>query len=370
MRRFSAIILITFLIIPVIQASVAGGCTTFVLQGDDILLYGRNLDWCTGTGLIIINPRNLQKVALVPQGSTPAQWVSRYGSVTFNQVGRELPYGGINEVGLVVEQMSLPGTIYPAPDDRACILATQWIQYQLDNFTTVDEVIASDLALRIMNSFARFHFLVCDRTGRSAAIEFLNGHRVIYAGDALPVPALANSTYEASLAAYQSGSEAPDSSIHRFLIAARLIGEFGPETGRGPVDYAFDILAAVSQGQMTKWSIVYDISGGEIHFKVFETPVVQGEQKIFLRAPGVAAVKTINLRSIDFDAIEQARVLPLECEGEGSQNDRFLDYTTAINRESVFESIRFMKIWGIPLDISHEGMEKLARYPESLQLIR
>jgi len=29
------------------------------------------------------------------------------GSVTFNQVGRDLPYGGINEAGLVVEHMTL-----------------------------------------------------------------------------------------------------------------------------------------------------------------------------------------------------------------------------------------------------------------------
>ena len=34
---------------------------------------------------------------------TPASWVSKYGSVTFNQYGRELPTGGMNEAGLVVE---------------------------------------------------------------------------------------------------------------------------------------------------------------------------------------------------------------------------------------------------------------------------
>lgn len=64
-------------------------CTTFVLHQGNRLVFGRNLDWPTGTGLVMVNPRNLEKVALVDPSEKPANWVSKFGSITFNQVGRD-----------------------------------------------------------------------------------------------------------------------------------------------------------------------------------------------------------------------------------------------------------------------------------------
>ena len=50
-----------------------------------------------------------------------ATWTAQYGSITFNQYGRELPTGGINEAGLVVESMALSEARYPEPDHRPYI---------------------------------------------------------------------------------------------------------------------------------------------------------------------------------------------------------------------------------------------------------
>ena len=100
-------------------------CTTFVLRTDKGLVFGRNLDWITGTGLVLTNPRNLEKIALVDPSEKAIKWVSRFGSITFNQVGRELPYGGMNESGLIVEHMTLDETIYPSKDNRYAIGACQ-----------------------------------------------------------------------------------------------------------------------------------------------------------------------------------------------------------------------------------------------------
>jgi choloylglycine hydrolase len=370
MRSAKTIILLLLPIILIAHTSAAYGCTTFVLRKDHILLFGRNLDWCTGTGLVIINPRHLQKVALAPADGNPAQWVSKYGSITFNQIGRELPYGGFNEAGLIVEHMTLDQTTYPAADDRATIQATQWIQYQLDNHATVDGVIASDSTLRIAESFSKFHFLVCDQSGRAATIEFLDGRMVPHFGDELPVPVLANSTYEASLDAHRSGEKAPDPSIYHFMTAARMVRDFDPVTNRDPIDYAFNILSSVSQGPQTKWSIVYDIPNEEIHIKVFETPLIQGDHKIFFRAPGVAHVKTIDMKAIDYETLETAQVLALDFDGEGCQNNRFIDYTTSINRESILQAFRFMQAWGVPISVSDEDLVILSKYPESLRVVR
>src|ERR1700746_1722576 len=76
-------------------------CTTFVLQGDGRIYFGRNLDWHWENGLVFVNQRNIGKMAVVTPGHAPAKWISKYGSVTFNQFGMELPMGGMNEAGLV-----------------------------------------------------------------------------------------------------------------------------------------------------------------------------------------------------------------------------------------------------------------------------
>ncbi len=96
--------------------------------------------------------------------------------MTFNQHGREIPHGGMNETGLVVQAMMLTETKYPAPDSRPAISRLQWIQYQLDNFSTVKEIIASDSILRISpGGGSGPHFLCIDREGNYVSIEFLDG---------------------------------------------------------------------------------------------------------------------------------------------------------------------------------------------------
>ncbi len=114
-----------------------------------------------------------------------------------DQWGRDFPTGGMNETGLVVETMMLPEGKYPASDSRLRVKSFQWRRYHLDNHSTVDEVIASDSKIRILpyRNSSTVHFLVSDKTGKCAAIEFLDGKMVVYTGDEMPVTALSNSMY-------------------------------------------------------------------------------------------------------------------------------------------------------------------------------
>jgi len=52
----------------------------------------------------------------------------------------EFPLGGMNEAGLIVETMVLEDTQYPSPDSRPEVETLQWVQYQLDNFSTIEAV--------------------------------------------------------------------------------------------------------------------------------------------------------------------------------------------------------------------------------------
>jgi choloylglycine hydrolase len=215
----------------------------------------------------MVNPGNLEKVALVDPSEKPMKWVSKFGSITFNQIGRELPFGGINESGLVVEHMTLDKTVYPAKDNRYAIGALQWIQFQLDNYSTIEEVMASDTLLRIVDANSKIHFLVCDRFGHTTAIEFLNGKMVCHTGKDLPIHALANSTYEESLRCYTNkGDTQSDRSLYNFCTAAHHTDEPNDAAEGSAVDCAFRALHAVSQGLGTKWSIVYDITNMRIYF--------------------------------------------------------------------------------------------------------
>ena len=259
-------------------AASVHACTTFVLEGDGRILFGRNLDWDWANGLVIVNARDVMKRSFVLPGEQPAFWTSKYGSVTFNQFGQDMPYGGMNEKGLVIENMWLDETQYAKPDGRPTINLLQWIQYQLDNCQTVDEVLATDAKLRVdaPNGAATIHYLVCDAKGDCATIEFLNGKMVSHQGSELPDRALANSTYEESLAYAKAHPEAASSlnrpltqpaSLPRFEHAADRVAAFKPKSPQADLNYAFTTLDQVCQPHYTVWQIVYDVAARQIHFR-------------------------------------------------------------------------------------------------------
>ena len=260
-------------VILLFPCSIAYACTTFLLSRDGKFVFGRNYDWITPNGHISTNLRGLVKTSFPQTGGKQITWTSQYGSITFNQYGKEFPTGGMNERGLVVELMWLEGTRYPAADERPAIGVLQWIQYQLDNSATVDDVINSDQVIRITAGGTPLHYLVADAGGQAATIEFLNGKMVVHRGKDLPFPVLTNNRYDESLSLVKPANQEAeasyrDNSLERFIKACNLLDQYRRVPGTAaPVDYAFDILAEVAQGPSTQWSIVYDISAREIHFK-------------------------------------------------------------------------------------------------------
>jgi penicillin V acylase-like amidase (Ntn superfamily) len=275
MRRFAALLLAGFCCLWAGRAALA--CTTFVLQGGDRIYFGRNLDWFWEDGLVLVNPRNVKKTAFVAPEHAAAKWTSKYGSVTFNQMGREMPFGGMNEKGLVVETMWLSDTQYPAGDARPEINMLQWVQFQLDNCSNVAEVIASDKLIRLekMPIRARIHYLVCDAQGDCATVEFLQGAISVHRGEDLPFHALANDDYEPSATylrahpAREGVAEPPieNESLARFCRAAARVSAFKPAKRIFlDVDYAFSTLDQVRDDR-TLWQIVYDVSGRRINYR-------------------------------------------------------------------------------------------------------
>ena len=135
--------IVSVLALLCLSLSQTFACTTFCLKKNGEVLFGKNYDWMIGDGLVFVNKRGVAKVSNEGNLTNPAKWVSKYGSVTFSQYGRENPSGGMNEAGLVIELMWLDETQYPKVDARPTVGTLEWIQYQLDSSATVEEVIAN-----------------------------------------------------------------------------------------------------------------------------------------------------------------------------------------------------------------------------------
>ncbi len=291
-------------------------CTTFCINKDGHIVFGRNYDWVTGGGIVNTNLRGLLKTSMNTGDGGTATWVSKYGSITFNQYGKEFATGGMNEKGLVVELMWLDGTVYPETDNRPALGVLQWVQYQLDNSASVDDVISTDAQVRISKQESTLHYLVADAKGNVATIEFLDGKMVVHKNKELPFPVLTNNTYESSarvakkIIDTKSESTIPDNSLDRFVKACSMVKKINESNINVPLtDYAFSILDQVAQGTFTKWSIVYDITNRTIHFKT-ETN---------------RDIKTVRFGAFDFACTQQSKMFNMNQDAAGDISKRFIN---------------------------------------------
>ena len=318
--RWAAFVLGAILLL----ARDAGACTTFCLKRADGLVFGKNYDFGIGYGMLVVNKRGVAKAALVDPPDRPARWTSRHGSLTFNQFGREFPSGGMNEAGLVVELMWLDSAKYPKRDARPALGVLEWIQYQLDNFATAAEVVANADKIRIA-SRTPLHYLVADRSGSCASIEFLDGSLVAHSGRSLPLPALTNDTYESSVAFVRqrerrglSDRPAGSGSLERFARASSLVRAASGHPSGSPTEDAFHVLESAATPGWTRWSIAYDVTHGKVHYRTLVNP----------------KVRSVSLTTLDFACGTAVRVADVD------GDPVFTDYTRTANRALIEKSYR------------------------------
>lgn len=343
------------LIMFILLTHTVFACTTFTFTGKNgTRVFGRNLDFPVVAGHIQVNYRNMQKTAFVRPPEKALTWVSKYGSISFNQAGREFPYGGMNEAGLVIEQMWLQETSYPEPDKRFGLSELQWIQYQLDNSKTVQEVIDSDSLVRISRTEATttLHFLVSDALGNAATVEFIGGEMIVHQNTDLPYPVLANDSYQNSIdyknsmdsnkavSAHEWTSSSPD----RFLQAARLVEQYSGQ--ENIIDYSFHILQQVSQENSTQWSIVYDITRREIYYKTSQNNTLQ----------------SIKLDRFDFSCKNEPLFADITENRESEKDFRVLTLQKNTEQiEKIINGVEFLKN-----SVPQQAIEAMSEYAQSV----
>jgi penicillin V acylase-like amidase (Ntn superfamily) len=341
----------------------ASACTSFCFRTPDGVFFATNLDLHFGEGHLFVNRRGICKESS-RQGTTgkTAKWVSEYGSVSFNLLGREYAWAGMNEAGLVVSTMALMVSEFPEPDERPPLATPIWVQYVLDTCSSVQEAIQVDSQVRVQDVSPN-HYLVADERGDCAVIEYLDGRFVYYTGEELPIKALANATYGASLAYVERGvlpAFNPGESVERVAAAGETIENFSMDLGVSPVDYALEVLTETVVAPKawwkdwfdepyTRWSIVFDIGRREVHFRTVASP----------------AVKHLSLKGFELSCEAPLLMLDVNAELEGNVEQSFAPYDHDTNVE-VFRD--FCDRYGI--DVSAEDAIELIRFFESFECAR
>jgi penicillin V acylase-like amidase (Ntn superfamily) len=323
------------------QLLVVALCTTFLLERGNERVVGKSYDWNMGQGLVMVNQRGMKKQAL-PMTPHPAAWTSKFSSVTFNQYGRELPNGGMNQAGLVVEVMWLDSSTYPPPDARPTVSELQWIQYQLDNFSTVKEMVEAAQSVRVQLVHGKVHYLACDASGDCAAFEHVDGKMVV----SHPVRALTNDTYADSIAFAKRGPQKGRGSLERF---SRANNAHAPEVRGDLTQAAFGVLDDVSQGPRSVWNIVYD----PVHLTVS------------FRTSDDKRLRWFDFRKLERSCGTPVKLLDLHADVAGDVTQKFVDYSDAANQKLLNESVGPMV-----KQLPPGALEALAKYPSQLECTR
>jgi hypothetical protein len=274
-------------------------CSIIGIRRDGAGLLAGNYDFYYHHGLVITNRRGLLKQALSER--PPAlEWEARFGSVTLNQFGRELPSCGMNEAGLAVHMAQVQDVrCPPLPAEQVRLSELQWVQYQLDRYASVAEAIAGLDEVPLAPVYIDLHYALCDRHGDMAVVECVDGHwRALPAGH--PEGLIMTNHPVATELAWRSGKGKRPSGVsakrfqhlwEQFDALSRGNAASAPEPGL-PADPRLSFLAhclasvrrPMGIGTLLKWLLLrippsytcwrtlYDTARGEIHIRSLRSP--------------------------------------------------------------------------------------------------
>ena len=306
---------------------------SIIIFGDANKKYlAENYDYTLDHGLVAINVKGTHKSTPQQGNRDSLNWMVKYGSITFNQFSLELPVSGMNDVGLTVTLLWHEEGDFGNDSQAYYLNPLQWIQYQLDNFQNVSEVLEGLKKVRPERGPIPLHFAVLDAMGNSLLIEFIKGKTVLHKNTDYPI--MTNNSYATCLVAAQKAfSEKAlmkTDSIGRFnhLYQQALTLDKQPSSKTG-----FNLLDSVSQTPdtdknfpwgseqntqtITAWSIVFD-------------PV---DQSIFLKTHKNTAIRQFDLKVINFEAESHYRVMDIHEGGAGFATNFFSPYTKEKNRQ-------------------------------------
>jgi len=247
-------------------------CSLFAALGDaDNMLYGRNFDWEYSPAVLLFTdpPGGYAAVSMVDIAYLGFEGTKAGTVADLPLIERRallnapfMPFDGMNEHGLVVGMAAVPpGGMHPDPN-KETIGSLMVIRKMLDHASNVDEAVVLLQSYNIdIQGGPPLHYLIADRSGRSALVEFYQGEMVVIPNE---TPwHLATNFLRAS--AGESAEGPVLSKVEGRCWRYDRIGQWLTEArGQLTTQDATDLLAKVSQ-EGTQWSVVYGMSTGDIN---------------------------------------------------------------------------------------------------------
>jgi choloylglycine hydrolase len=205
MNRGSMRPAVFFLIMALFVARSASACTAFQLRSaDGAQVYFRSMEFgFPFNSKLLVIPRGTEYTGTEPNGKPGLAWQAKYGVVGMNvNIAPTLVADGMNEKGLVVGMLYLPGYAqYLPPDDtKTAKTIGSWeaVTYLLATCADVEEsVMALTKSVHVaQQEFPPFkqvlpvHYWIGDATGKVVIAEYVGGKLSIHQN---PVGSLTNS---------------------------------------------------------------------------------------------------------------------------------------------------------------------------------
>jgi choloylglycine hydrolase len=173
---------------------VAFACTDArVIATDGSVITARSMEFGSAVNSrLVIRPRNSSLASNAPNGAKGLNWTGKYGFVYMDGFGIDAALDGLNEAGLGMGALYLPGfaeyeTIAPANAGKAVsnIAFGAWV---LSQFSNVDEVKVALTGIQVWgepvasfgNNYLPAHWVVHDARGKSIVIEWVGGKLAVY----------------------------------------------------------------------------------------------------------------------------------------------------------------------------------------------
>lgn len=233
-------------------------CTCFTAYSDvSARLFGRNFDFPDDPALILYtNPSDgyasVSMVDLGYFGYSNNNLPSMEEGLDNLKLSPLLPFDGMNEHGLTIGMAAVPEAEAPVDPDKITIGEIRVIRMVLDYARNVEEAVELVESYNVKVDSPPIHYLLSDREGNSAIIEFVDGEMIVYRNDV---------EWQIITNFIITGSDAPENTpCNRYNTVHRGLSESG---GRASLEEAMSLLEASSQ-ENTIWSAVYDLEKLEL----------------------------------------------------------------------------------------------------------
>jgi hypothetical protein len=244
--------------------NLSWGCSLFAAFGDsNNALYGRNFDWNFSPAvLLFVKPaQGYASVSMVD-----IAYLGYKGERSKNLLGLSkgeqqalldapaLPFDGMNEKGVTIGMASVPAGNMPDDPKKPSIDSLLVIREMLDHASDVEEAVRILEKYDIEMGSVPLHYLIADRTGKAALVEYYQGKTFVQYNE--------KPWHMATNFIVASTRNSPQGRCRRY---DKITSVMEDNLGKLTSDQAITLLKDVSSSDTeygTQWSVVYDISNG------------------------------------------------------------------------------------------------------------